>query len=251
MNAQQSNIDNVAHNLANVNTAGFKKSRVEFEDLVYEVSKAPGSASSTTAESPTGLETGLGVRPVATSRDFSRGNLRSTSAPLDLAIEGAGFFQVQLPTGDTGFTRAGSFHLNAEGALVTDEGYHIEPQISVPPSATSISISKDGIVSAVLAGQSAPQQLGTIELASFQNPAGLRALGGNLYQASTASGEPNVGAPGSDARGTLAQGFVEDSNVSVVEEMVNMILGQRAYEANSKVVKAADEMLQQVNTIVR
>jgi flagellar basal-body rod protein FlgG len=251
MNAQQTNIDNVAHNLANVNTVGFKKSRVEFEDLVYEQTKAAGSASSTTAESPIGLETGLGVRPVATSRDFARGNLRSTSGPLDLAIEGDGFFQVQLPSGDTGYTRAGSFHLNAEGALVTNEGYRIEPQITVPPSATSISISKDGIVSAVLPGQSAPQQLGTIELASFQNPAGLRALGGNLFQSSTASGEPNVGAPGSDARGTLAQGFVEDANVSVVEEMVNMILGQRAYEANSKVVKAADEMLQQVNTIVR
>jgi flagellar basal-body rod protein FlgG len=247
MNAQQTNIDNVAHNLANVNTVGFKKSRVEFEDLVYEQTKAAGSASSTTAESPIGLETGLGVRPVATSRDFARGNLRSTSGPL----EGDGFFQIQLPSGDTGYTRAGAFHLNAEGALVTNEGYRIEPQITVPPSATAISISKDGIVSAVLPGQSAPQQLGTIELASFQNPAGLRALGGNLFQSTTASGEPNVGAPGSDARGTLAQGFVEDANVSVVEEMVNMILGQRAYEANSKVVKAADEMLQQVNTIVR
>jgi flagellar basal-body rod protein FlgG len=251
MNAQQANIDNVAHNLANVNTVGFKKSRLEFEDLVYEQTKAAGSASSTTAESPTGLEMGLGVRPVATSRDFGRGNLRSTSGPLDLAIEGDGFFQVQLPSGDTGYSRAGSFHLNAEGAIVTNEGYRIEPQITVPPSATSISISKDGIVSAVLPGQSAAQQLGTIELASFQNPAGLRALGGNLFQSTTASGEPNVGAPGSDARGTLAQGFVEDANVSVVEEMVNMILGQRAYEANSKVVKAADEMLQQVNTIVR
>src|SRR5262245_37569217 len=251
MNAQQTNIDNVAHNLANVNTVGFKKSRVEFEDLVYEQTKAAGSASSTTAENPIGLETGLGVRPVATSRDFARGNLRSTSGPLDLAIEGDGFFQVQLPSGDTGYTRAGSFHLNAEGALVTNEGYRIEPNITVPPSATSISISKDGIVSAVLPGQSAPQQLGTIELAAFQNPAGLRALGGHLFQSTTAAGEPNVGAPGSDARGTLAQGFVEDANVSVVEEMVNMILGQRAYEANSKVVKAADEMLQQVNTIVR
>jgi len=251
MNAQQTNIDNVAHNLANVNTVGFKKSRVEFEDLVYEQTKAAGSASSTTAESPIGLETGLGVRPVATSRDFARGNLRSTSGPLDLAIEGDGFFQIQLPSGDTGYTRAGAFHLNAEGALVTNEGYRVEPQITVPPSATAISISKDGIVSALLPGQSAPQQLGTIELASFQNPAGLRALGGNLFQSTTASGEPNVGAPGSDARGTLAQGFVEDANVSVVEEMVNMILGQRAYEANSKVLKAADEMLSVVNNLVR
>ena len=251
MTAQQSNIDNVAHNLANVNTVGFKKSRVEFEDLVYEQTKAPGSASSTTDESPTGLETGLGVRPVATSRDYSRGNLRSTGGSLDLAIEGDGFFQVQLPSGDTGYSRAGTFHLNGEGAIVTNEGYRIEPQITIPPSATSISISKDGIVSAVMAGQSGAQQLGKIELASFQNPAGLTALGGNLFRSTTASGEPSIGAPGSESRGTIAQGYVEDSNVSVVEEMVNMILGQRAYEANSKVVKAADEMLQQVNTIVR
>lgn len=150
-----------------------------------------------------------------------------------------------------GYTRAGAFHLNAEGAIVTNEGYRIQPQITIPPNATSISISKDGIVSVAVPGQTGAQQVGTIELASFQNPAGLQALGGNLFQATTASGEPNVGTPGTDGRGTIAQGFVEDSNVSVVEEMVNMILGQRAYEANSKVVRAADEMLQQVNTIVR
>ncbi len=251
MNAQQANIDNVAHNLANVNTVGFKKSRVEFEDLVYEQVKTPGSASSVTEQLPTGLETGLGVRPVASSRDFGRGNLRSTSGPLDLAIEGDGFFQVELPSGEVGYTRAGAFHLNAEGAIVTNEGYRIQPQITIPPNATSISISKDGIVSVAVPGQTGAQQVGTIELASFQNPAGLQALGGNLFQATTASGEPNVGTPGTDGRGTIAQGFVEDSNVSVVEEMVNMILGQRAYEANSKVVRAADEMLQQVNTIVR
>jgi flagellar basal-body rod protein FlgG len=250
MSAQQANIDNVAHNLANVNTTGFKKSRVEFEDLVYDQTRVAGAPTSTTAESPTGLETGLGVRAVATSRDFGRGTMKSTNGPLDLAIEGGGFFQVQLPSGDVGYTRAGAFHLNAEGALVTGDGYLIEPQISVPPNATSVSISKDGIVSAVVAG-SGPQELGTIELASFQNPAGLSATGGNIYLATTASGEPQVGAAGEDSRGTLAQGFVEDSNVSVVEEMVNMILGQRAYEANSKVLKAADDMLSQVNTIVR
>ena len=251
MNAQQANIDNVAHNLANVNTVGFKKSRVEFEDMVYEQAKAAGAATTTTATSPTGLEAGLGVRIVATARDFARGNMRTTSGPLDMAIEGDGFFQVQLPNGETGYTRAGSLHLDAEGSLVTNEGYRIEPQITIPPAATSISISKEGIVSAVVSGEANAQQIGTIELASFQNPAGLRALGGNLFASTTASGEPNVGAPGGDGRGTIAQGFVEDSNVSVVDEMVNMILGQRAYEANSKVVKAADEMLQQVNTIVR
>jgi flagellar basal-body rod protein FlgG len=251
MNAQQANIDNVANNLANVNTVGFKKSRVEFEDLVYQQTKVPGAPTSATGEAPLGLETGLGVRSVASSRDFSRGNLRATSGPLDLAVEGDGFFQVQLPSGETAYTRSGAFHLSAQGGIVTNEGYQLLPQITVPPSATSVTISKDGIVSAAMPGQVAPQQLGTIELASFQNAAGLRAMGGSVYQASSASGEPTVGVPGADARGTLAQGFVEDSNVSVVEEMVNMILGQRAYEANSKVIKAADEMLQQVNTLVR
>jgi flagellar basal-body rod protein FlgG len=251
MNAQQANIDNVANNLANVNTVGFKKSRVEFEDLVYQQTKVAGAPTSATGEAPLGLETGLGVRSVASSRDFTRGNLRTTSGTLDLAIEGDGFFQVQLPSGDKGYTRSGAFHLNAQGMIVTNEGYQLEPQITVPPGATSITISKDGIVSAAMPGQVAVQQLGTIELASFQNASGLRAVGGSVYVASSASGEPTVGVPGADARGTLAQGFLEDSNVSVVEEMVNMILGQRAYEANSKVIKAADEMLQQVNTLVR
>jgi flagellar basal-body rod protein FlgG len=251
MNAQQANIDNVAHNLANVNTTGFKKSRLEFEDLVYQQTKVPGAPTSSTGEAPVGLEMGLGVRSVASARDFSRGNLRSTGGPLDLAIEGEGFFQVQLPDGATGYTRAGMLHVNAEGGLVTAEGYPVEPAITIPANATSISISKDGIVSAAISGQQAAQQVGTIELASFNNPAGLQAQGGNVFKATSASGEPSVGVPGSDSRGTIAQGFVEDSNVSVVEEMVNMILGQRAYEANSRVVKAADEMLSQVNTLVR
>jgi flagellar basal-body rod protein FlgG len=251
MNAQQSNIDNVAHNLANVNTTGFKKSHMEFEDLVYQTTKAPGSPTSQAGEAPVGLEMGLGTRVVATSRDFSSGNLRSTSGPLDLAIEGEGFFQVALPNGTTGYTRSGTLHRDGQGLVVTSEGYPLEPQITIPANATSISISKDGIVSASVPGQQAAQQLGTIELATFQNPAGLNPLGGNLFSATTASGEPQTGAAGSDSRGTIAQGYVEDSNVSVVEEMVNMILGQRAYEANSKVIKAADEMLQQVNTLVR
>jgi flagellar basal-body rod protein FlgG len=250
MSAQQTNIDNVAHNLANVNTTGFKKARVDFEDLVYDKTRVAGAQTSTTAEAPVGLETGLGVRAVATSRDFGRGNLRATNGPLDLAIEGDGFFQVQMPSGDTGYTRSGAFHLNAEGTLVTADGYLIEPQIQIPANATSVSISKEGIVSAVVPGSGA-QQVGALELASFQNPAGMSAQGGNIYFATSASGEPQVGAPGEDSRGGLAQGFVEDSNVSVVEEMVNMILGQRAYEANSKVLKAADEMLSQVNTVIR
>jgi flagellar basal-body rod protein FlgG len=251
MNAQQANIDNVAHNLANVNTTGFKKSRVEFEDLVYDQTKVPGAPTSSTGESPVGLETGLGVRPVATARNFARGNLRSTSGPYDLAIQGDGFFQIQMPNGETGYTRAGELHVNAEGLVVTSEGYPLQPQITIPASATQTTISGDGIVSVKVAGQSGAQQVGTIELATFNNPAGLLAMGGNLFTTTSASGEPNTGTPGTESRGTLVQGFVEDSNVSVVEEMISMILGQRAYEANSRVVKAADEMLQQVNTIVR
>jgi flagellar basal-body rod protein FlgG len=251
MNAQQSNIDNVAHNLANVNTTGFKKSRVEFEDLVYQEIRVAGSSASATTEAPVGLEIGLGTRAVASSRNFSNGNLRSTTGPLDLAIEGQGFFKISLPNGTTGYTRAGSFHMDAQGLLVTSEGYGLEPQITVPANTTSISISKDGIVTATVAGQQAAQQIGTIEIATFSNPAGLRPMGGNIFTPTTASGEEEGGAPGTDARGTLAQGFLEDSNVSVVEEMVNMIIGQRAYEANSRVIKAADEMLSQVNTLVR
>jgi flagellar basal-body rod protein FlgG len=251
MNAQQTNIDNVANNLANVNTTGFKKTRVEFEDLVYQEIRQAGSDASAATEAPVGLDMGLGTRAVATARNFSAGNLQSTNAPLDLAIEGDGFFQISLPNGTTGYSRAGSFHLDSQGNIVTAEGYPLEPQITVPTNATSVSISKDGIVSAAIAGQSATQQLGTIELASFANPAGLTPLGGNLFAPTTASGDPETGAPGTDARGTLAQGFLEDSNVSVVEEMVNMIVGQRAYEANSRVVKAADEMLSQVNNLVQ
>jgi flagellar basal-body rod protein FlgG len=251
MNAQQANIDNIAHNLSNVNTTGFKKARVEFEDLVYDQSKQAGSPTSTVGETPIGFEIGLGTRPVATARDFGRGNLRATNGPLDLAIEGRGFLQVTMPDGQTVYTRSGALHLNAEGTIVTAEGYPIEPQITIPPNALSITVSKEGIVSASLPGESAAQQVGTLELASFQNPAGLTALGGTLFGVSSASGEPTTGAPGQEGMGTIVQGFLEDSNVSVVEEMVNMILAQRAYEANSRVVRTSDEMLAQVNNIAR
>ncbi len=250
MNAQQANIDNVAHNLANVNTTGFKKSRIEFEDLVYQQITPAGTATSTEAEAPVGLESGLGARAVASARNFTTGNLRSTGAPLDVAIEGAGFFQVQLAGGVTGYTRAGSFHLSGQGQIVTADGFAVQPAITVPPNAITISISKDGIVSASMP-DGPPQQLGTLELANFQNPAGLQARGGNTFTATTASGDPTTGAPGADGIGVIQQGFLEDSNVSVVEEMVNMILGQRAYEASSKVIRAADEMLQQVNNLAR
>jgi flagellar basal-body rod protein FlgG len=251
MNAQQSNIDNVAHNLANVNTAGFKKSRMEFQDLVYQQAKIAGTPTAPSTEAPVGLETGVGTKPVATSRDFSSGNLRATNNPLDLAIEGQGFFQIQLPDGTVGFTRSGNFHLSADGKLVTNDGYPLQPQMQIPSGATAITISKEGLVSATIGGRSTPQQVGQLELASFQNPGGLRALGGNAFAPTTASGEPATAVPGSDGMGTISQGFLEDSNVSIVEEMVNMIMGQRAYEANSKVIKAADEMLSQVNNLAR
>jgi flagellar basal-body rod protein FlgG len=251
MNAQQANIDNVAHNLANVNTTGFKKSRLEFEDLVYQQVTAPGAPASASTEAPTGLSVGLGTRAVATSRDFTAGNMQSTNGPLDLAIQGDGFFQVSLPNGTIGYTRNGSFSKDATGLLVTSDGYPVEPNITIPSNATSVTISKDGIVSAQIPGQTASQQLGTLTTATFANPAGLLALGGNMYAPTSASGDPQTGTPGTDARGTIAQGFLEQSNVSVVEEMVNMIVGQRAYEANSRVIKAADDMMSQVNNLVR
>ena len=250
MNAQQASIDNVAHNLANVNTAGYKKSHVEFEDLFYQLQRVPGAATGT-GEMPTGLEVGLGTRAVATSRDFTNGSLRGTGGALDLAIEGHGFFQVTLPDGSTAYTRAGTLHRDAQGVVVTAEGFSLEPQISIPENATTVTITRDGVVSAVIPGQGQAQALGTIELATFQNPSGLTPLGGNLFQVTSASGDAQVGAAGTEQRGTIVQGFLEDSNVSVVEEMVNMILGQRAYEASSKVIRAADEMLAQVNNIVR
>jgi flagellar basal-body rod protein FlgG len=251
MNAQQANIDNVANNLANVNTVGFKKSRVDFEDLVYQQVKAPGTPTSQEAEAALGLESGLGTRAVATVRNFAVGNLRNTNGPLDLAIEGNGFFQLSLPGGETGYSRAGALHLSADGQIVTADGITLEPQIAIPENALSISVSKDGIVSVALPNQTAPQQVGTIELAIFQNPAGLQARGGNIFVATSASGDPTTGVPGTDGVGTITQGFLEESNVSVVEEMVQMILGQRAYEANSRVIRAADEMLQQVNQLAR
>jgi len=250
MNAQQTSIDNVAHNLANVNTAGYKKSHVEFEDLFYQHTRVPGS-STTTGDSPTGLEVGLGTRVVATSRDFTTGTFRATGSPLDMAIQGDGFFQINRPDGTTVYTRAGNFHRDAQGQVVTADGYTLEPAITIPENATSVTISRDGAVSATMPGQNAAQQLGVIELATFQNPAGLTPLGGNMFQITSASGDPQVGPAGNEQRGMLTQGYLEDSNVSVVEEMVNMILGQRAYEASSKVIKAADEMLAQVNNIVR
>ncbi len=251
LEAQQLTIDVIANNLANVNTAGYKQSRSEFQDLLYQNVRASGAASSTSTDLPVGLQVGLGSRPVATSRLFTQGDFRQTGNPLDLVIEGNGFFQVRLPNGEVAYTRAGSFHLNREGSVVTADGNPIDPQITIPNDALTITVGTDGTVSVTQPGQSQAQQVGTIQLAIFQNPAGLNAVGKNLFMTTTSSGEPITGPAGENGIGTINQGFIEQSNVSVVEEMVNMIVGQRAYEINSKVVRTADEMLQTMNNVIR
>ncbi|PYS40926.1 MAG: flagellar basal-body rod protein FlgG [Acidobacteria bacterium] len=251
LEAQQLNIDVIANNLANVNTAGFKLSRAEFEDLLYQNLRASGAASSTSTDLPVGLQVGLGSRPVATSRLFTQGEFRQTGNPLDFVIEGQGFFQVRLPSGETAYTRAGSFHLNREGSLVTAEGNLLDPQVTIPADAQTVTVGSDGTVSVTQPGQAQAQQVGTIQLATFPNPAGLNSIGKNLFLTTSSSGEPITGTAGENGIGTINQGFVEQSNVNVVEEMVNMIVGQRAYEINSKVVKTADEMLQTMNNVVR
>ena len=251
MQAQQINIDTIANNIANVNTTGFKQGRAEFQDLLYQNIRPAGTSSSASTTYPVGLQLGLGTRPVATARIYSQGDFRQTGNPLDLVIEGKGFFQVRLPSGEVGYTRDGSLHVNAEGVVVTSDGYALEPQITIPADAQTIVIGRDGTVSVTQAGQSAAQQVGTIQLATFQNPAGLNAVGGNLLLASTSSGDATTGNATENGLGSINQGFLEQSNVSVVEEMVNMIVAQRAYEVNSRAMRVADDMLQQVNGLVR
>jgi len=251
LEAQQLNIDVIANNLANVNTAGFKLSRAEFQDLLYQNVRASGSSSSASTELPTGLQVGLGSRPVATNRLFTQGDFRQTGNSLDFVIEGNGFFQVRLPTGETAYTRAGTFTKNRDGNIVDPEGNLLDPQITIPADALSITVGSDGTVSVTQPGQAQAQTVGTIQLATFPNPAGLKSMGKNLFLPTGSSGDAITGAPGENGIGTIVQGFLEQSNVSVVEEMVNMIAGQRAYEINSKVVKTADEMLQTMNNVVR
>jgi flagellar basal-body rod protein FlgG len=251
MQAQQTNIDTIANNIANVNTTGFKQARAEFQDLLYQNIRPAGTASSASTTFPVGLQLGLGTRPVATDRIFRQGDMRQTENPLDLVIEGKGFFQVRLPNGELGYTRDGSFHRTAEGILATADGNPLEPQITIPADADTVTIAKDGTVNVTTAGSSTAQEIGTIQLANFQNPGGLNAMGGNLFSASAASGDPLTGNPGENGLGHVNQGFLEQSNVSVVEEMVNMIVAQRAYEVNSKAVRVADDMLSQINNLVR
>jgi flagellar basal-body rod protein FlgG len=251
MQSQQLNIDVIANNLANVNTDGFKKSRADFQDLLYQTLRAPGSAETTSTQSPTGIQVGLGTRPAAVQRVFLQGGFTQTGNPLDLAVEGDGFFQVTLQNGDTAYTRAGSLKLDNQSRVVTSDGDPLEPAITVPITAEHVSVGQDGIVTVTLPGQSAPSQIGQIQTVRFPNPAGLRALGRNLSAETDSSGTPQVGTPGSDGRGTILQGFLEQSNVSVVEELIALIVGQRAYEITSRAINAADEMLRVTNGIVQ
>ena len=252
MSAQQTNVDNIAHNLANANTVGFKMRRAQFQDLLYQTMVQPGAAAGAQTTVPSGLQIGLGARTFANEIIFTQGSFMQTSNPLDMVIEGRGFFQVRRPNGEIGYTRAGQFQMNRDGILVTSDGDPVEPQITIPAEAQAISIAQDGTVSFQQAGQTAAQIAGQIQLAAFVNPAGLNNIGRNLYLPTDASGEPIIGNPGGqEGIGSLMQGYTEQSNVSVVEEFINLIMSQRAYEANSKVVRAADEMYQQVNNLGR
>jgi flagellar basal-body rod protein FlgG len=251
MEALQLNIDNIAHNLANVNTTGFKQRRTQFQDLLYQNLVAPGSSASTSTEVPTGLQIGLGTRAVSNEIVFLQGDYVETGNELDLVIEGRGFFQVRLPDGQIAYSRGGAFHLDRDGNLVTSSGDPLEPQVSIPREATKISIAADGTVSVNLPGQPNAQQVGRIELAIFANPAGLNSVGRNLFLQTASSGDPLTGTPGENGVGTLLQGFLEHSNVNVVKEMINLIVSQRAYESSSRVVRTADQMYQLVNNMVR
>ncbi|HEY1213009.1 MAG TPA: flagellar basal-body rod protein FlgG [Bryobacteraceae bacterium] len=251
MTAQQMNVDNIANNLANSNTAGFKMRRTQFQDLLYQTVVQPGSAAGSQTTVAAGLQLGLGSRPAANEVIFTQGNFQQTNNPLDIVIQGSGFFQVQQSNGQIAYTRSGAFQLDRNGNIVTQDGNPLSPQITIPPQAQAITIASDGTVSFTLPGQTAAQTAGQIQLANFANPGGLNSIGKNLFTPTDASGDPTVGAPGGqEGLGTLEQGYLEASNVSVVEEFINLITSQRAYEANSKVVKAADEMYQQVNQVV-
>lgn len=244
LDAQQTQMTVTANNLANVATNGFKKSRAVFDDLLYQNATQVGAATSQTTLSPTGLQLGTGVRVVSTERNYTQGSLDNTGNSLDMAIQGRGFFQVLQPDGTMAYTRDGSFQLNAQGQLVNSTGYALQPAITIPTGAQSVTIGADGVVSVLVPGNSTPTTVGTIQLADFINPAGLQTVGGNLAVESAASGSPTTGNPGLNGLGTVVQGSVEASNVNVVEEMVNMIETQRAYEMNSKAVQTTDQMLQ-------
>jgi flagellar basal-body rod protein FlgG len=244
LDAQQTQLDVISNNLANVSTNGFKQSRAVFQDMLYQTLRDPGAQSSEQTQLPTGLQIGTGVKPVATERIFTQGNIQQTGNALDVAIQGAGFLQVLMPDGTTAYTRDGSMQTNAQGQLVTLTGYPIQPSITIPNNATAITISADGVVSVNTPGNVNASTVGTLQLANFINPAGLNSLGQNLYQETAASGTPTTNPPGTNGIGTLAQGYVETSNVDVAEQLVDMIQTQRAYELNSKSISTSDQMLQ-------
>jgi flagellar basal-body rod protein FlgG len=247
MAAQQLNIDVIANNMANVNTTGFRKSRAEFQDLLYQTLRTPGGQSGNGAALPSGIQVGLGVRTVATQALHVQGAMKQTENTLDIAIEGNGFLQVMRPNGDIAYTRAGNLKTDADGRLVTNDGFTVEPAITIPPDATSVSISATGLVSVVQPGSQNSVEVGQMQLANFANPSGLLEMGRSMYQATNASGQAVVMNPGEGGVGTVAQGFLEGSNVEVVNEMVDLIASQRAYEVNQRVVQAADEMLSRVS----
>ncbi len=250
MTAQQLNVDNIANNLANANTAGFKMRQAQFEDLIYQNMIQPGAAAGQQSTVPAGLQLGLGTRAASNEIIFTQGAFSQTNNPLDMVVQGKGFFQIRQASGELAYTRAGSFQLDRNGNIVDPNGNFLEPQITIPPTAQSITVAQDGTVSFTLPNQTAAQKAGQILLANFQNPGGLNSIGNTLFTPTDASGDPQVGVPGGpDGLGSLMQGYTEQSNVDVVAEFVNLIQSQRAYEANSKVVKAADEMYQQVNQV--
>ncbi|DAB37189.1 MAG: flagellar basal-body rod protein FlgG [Epsilonproteobacteria bacterium] len=249
MIAQQTQIDTTSNNISNVNTIGYKKQRAEFADLMYQTMTYAGTSTSGTSVSPTGIEVGLGTRPTAIAKQFTQGNFKETGGSLDLAITGNGFFQIQLPDGTTAYTRNGSFKLDADGNVINSDGYKLLPELVIPEDATQITIGVDGMVSVLQAGQTATTQIGQLELANFINPAGLHSLGDNNYVNTTASGDPIVSTPGLNGLGQTRQQFVEMSNVQLVDEMTDLITGQRAYEANSKAITTSDQMLKIVNDL--
>lgn len=251
MVAQQANIDVVSNNLANVNTTGFKKSRSDFEDLMYQTMRQSGTATGADTQLPTGIQLGSGVRQVATQKIYTQGSTQSTGNDLDMTIEGDGFFQITMSDGTINYTRDGAFKRDEQGRIVTSEGYPLEPAITIPEGSSNIAISADGRVSATLAGQTAAQELGQIQLVKFVNPAGLDSVGHNMLKETAASGTPVASDPGVDGTGTIMQKYLEMSNVQVVEEMVNMIVAQRAYEINSKAITTSDNMLEQVANLKR
>jgi len=247
LDAQQTRMSVIANNLANVSTTGFKKQRPAFEDLLYETVNQPGAAASQNTELPSGLMLGTGVRTVSAGKIFTQGPLEQTDNSLDMAIQGRGFFQILMPDGSTGYTRDGTFAMDSQGQLVTAAGNPLDPAITIPAETLSVTIGTDGTVSALVAGSDTPTQIGSVQLADFINPQGLQAIGDNLYKETVSSGSPQTGTPGLNGVGTLIQGNLEGSNVNVVEELVNMIETQRAYEMNSKAIKTVDEMLQFVS----